>query len=412
MRPMLAVLAASLALALAGASPSRILADAPKPAPAMTTPQVVRAVAPSVVRVELEGAVQETVTTGEGANAKTEKITRYKIFFGTGFVIDDAGHVLTNYHVIHPVNVAWQSEAKLTVEMPKDFNPRPTSFSNKAEEDAYKQISVRNGRCFAPHPTILGFDEASDLAVVQIPAPLLKPLKFAKPEDIEVGQDVIAVGFALDMAGPPTVTKGVVSALGRNLSAPDPEVADLIQTDAFVNHGNSGGPLVNAAGEVVGVNTYTLAGGGDHTTQGIYLARCSRTASAFATAIIQDGKVARAALGVKPRFLGLADARSVDVPVGVVVNEVEANSAAADSGLHVGDMIVRIGDYQIQSVGDLRNALAMLKSGQTVELQYRGYPNTLGPAPKPDDVASKLVRGVLSGMEKEAPVKTVKVTLK
>ena len=378
MRPLFAVLAASLVLALEATTP-QARADAPKPAPALTTPQLVRAVGPSIVRVELEGSVQETVTTGEGAAAKSEKVTRYKIFFGTGFVIDDAGHVLTNYHVIHPLNVSWQSEPRLTVEMPKDFNPRPPSFNNKAEEDAYKEIAVRNGRCFAPKPSIVGFDEASDLAVVQIPAPLLKPLKFARPEDIEVGQDVIAVGFALDMAGAPTVTKGVVSAVGRSLSAPDPEVADLIQTDAFVNHGNSGGPLLNASGEVVGVNTYTLAGGGDHTTQGIYLARCARTASAFAAAIIQDGKVARAALGVKTRFLGLADARSVDVPIGVVVNEVEANSAAADAGLHVGDMIFRIGEYEIRSVGDVRNALALLKSGQTVELEYHGYSNTLGP---------------------------------
>src|SRR5258707_7768667 len=100
MRPLFAVLAVSLVLALVGTATPLAHADAPKPVPALTTPQVVRAVAPSIVRVELEGAVQETVTTGEGANAKTEKITRYKIFFGTGFVIDDAGHVLTNYHVI------------------------------------------------------------------------------------------------------------------------------------------------------------------------------------------------------------------------------------------------------------------------------------------------------------------------
>jgi S1-C subfamily serine protease len=218
MRRPIAAFAAAVVVVLAGALPST-------QAQTLTTPQLVRAVSPSIVRIEIEGPVQETMTTGEGANAKSEPVTRYKVYFGTGFVIDDAGHVVTNNHVIHPANVKWQGESRLTVEMPKEFNAHPASFASKAEEDAYRQLTVHNGRCYAPHATVVGFDEAADLAVLQIPAPLLKPLKFARPEEIEVGEDVVAVGYALDLAGGPTVTKGVSAPSAAACPPPTPKSA-------------------------------------------------------------------------------------------------------------------------------------------------------------------------------------------
>jgi serine protease Do len=166
------------------------------------------------------------------------------------------------------------------------------------------------------------------------------------------------------------------------------------------------------AGEVVGVNTYTLAAGNNHENQGLYLARSCRTTAAMAAAIIRDGKVTRASLGVKMRFVGLGDSRAQDVPQGAVVAEVAPKSPAAEAGLHAGAMIVRIGDYDIQSVGDLNDALAMLKAGETVDVVFHDYQYTLGPPPKPDDLGAKLLRGVMSGLEKDAPTRAVKVVLK
>ena len=156
----------------------------------------------------------------------------------------------------------------------------------------------------------------ADLAVLQLPAGLLKPLKFARADRIEVGEDVFAVGFAHALAGEPTVTKGIVSAVGRSFSDPGVEAGDLIQTDTAINHGNSGGPLMNMAGEVVGVNTYTMAHPDDAQTQGMFLARSSGTAARFVQAIIQDGRVTRGNLGAKVETVGIVRARARRHPRG------------------------------------------------------------------------------------------------
>ena len=206
----------------------------------LTTPELARLADRSIVRIDVEGATTETVTTGIGPDAETKEVEGYGIATGTGFVIDDAGHVVTNNHVVHPGDAPFKGTPRMTVELPKDFNPHPASFRNKAEKDAYAQVVVHNGRCYLVNPPVVGYDAKADLAVVQIPPGLLKPLKFARPESIEVGEDVVAIGFALSLPGQPSVTKGVVSALDRTYSAPSIEAGDLIQTDAAVNHGNSG----------------------------------------------------------------------------------------------------------------------------------------------------------------------------
>jgi S1-C subfamily serine protease len=402
-----ALVASSLVLVLTATAPGATVAQ---PAPVLTTPQLVHIVSGSIVRIEVEGATEQTVTTGEGADARYEKVAGYQVFFGTGFVIDDAGHVVTNNHVVHPDGVAWKGEPHLTVELPRDFNPRPASFPGKAEE-AYSQVVVRNGRALIAAPTVIGADEAADLAVVQIPAGLLKPLKFAAPETVEVGEDVVAIGFALGLSGAPSVTKGIVSGVGRSLSEPGIEVGDLIQTDAAINHGNSGGPLLDMHGDVVGVNTYTLAGD-DGQTQGMYLARSSRTAARYVKELITDGRLARASLGLGTRLLGLADARSRDLPEGVLVTDVEAGSAAEKAGLHEGDMILRVGGCEVHSVGDMYDALALVKPGQSVEVEFRDFQTNLNPPDETADIAAKLTWTFLSAVEKEAGPRTVKATVK
>ncbi|HVS39590.1 MAG TPA: trypsin-like peptidase domain-containing protein, partial [Gemmataceae bacterium] len=293
----------------------------------------------------------------------------FVVFTGTGFVIDDAGHLVTNNHVVHP-GAPWKGTPELTVELPADFNPHPASFRDKAEQEAYSHIVIRNGRCFLVNPPIVGSDALADLAVVQIPAGLLKPLEFADPKSVQVGQDVLAVGFAHGLIGAPTVTKGIVSAVGRSFSENGVEAGDLIQTDCAINHGNSGGPLLNMAGEVVGVNTYTMAESNDAQTQGMYLARSSRTAALYVHDIIEDGSVVRGNLGVNLTTVNVAAARNRNIPEGVLITDVEKGSAAAAAGIHSGEMILRVGGREVHSIGDFNDALALVKPGEKVEVEH------------------------------------------
>ncbi len=405
----------TLALAAAGlASPVRADDDALERT--LTTPQLVRMASRSIVRIDVEGPTVENVPTGQRPGAKTQKADGYGISTGTGFVIDEAGLVVTNNHVVHPHGLPFEGQPRMTVELPSDFNPRPTSFKNKAEKDAYAQIVVRNGRSYIVNPPVIGCDEEADLAVVQIPAGLLPALKFARPESIEVGEDVVAIGFALSLPGKPSVTKGVVSAVGRSYSeagtdGPGIEAGDLIQTDAAVNHGNSGGPLLDMQGEVVGVNTYTLADPKNPQTQGMYLARSSRTAARYVEAMIEKGRVARGVLGADLRNADLLASRALDIPLGVMVMSVKPGSAAEKAGLHRDDLILRVGGAEVQSIGDLDDALALANTGSKVEVEYRDFQYTIRKLDG-DNFAAKLTFAVMSAGEKDAAAKTTNVVLK
>ena len=396
-----------LAFALVGGAH----AETAHPARSLTTPELVRLASQSVVRIDVEGPTTETVTTGVGPDAETKDVEGYGIATGTGFVIDDAGHVVTNNHVVHPKDAPFNGTTRLTVELPKDFNPHPASFHNKAERDAYAQVVVHNGRSYLVNPPVVGYDEKADLAVVQIPVGLLKPLKFARPESVEVGEDVVAIGFALSLTGRPTVTKGIVSAVGRSYSAPDIEAGDLIQTDAAINHGNSGGPLLNAAGEVVGVNTYTLADPEKPQTQGMYLARSSRTAERYVEAMIREGGVARGDLGVETRTVGLLDSRALDIPTGVLITDVEPGSAAEAAGLHANEMILRVGGREVQNIGDLNDALALVKPGSAVEVEYQDVENQVN-GPRDDDLLGQLAQALLGQTDKNPAPQTAIVVVK
>jgi S1-C subfamily serine protease len=420
------IVAVSMAFALASAGAlSQAGAGHAQSARGLTTAEVVRQASRSIVRIEVEGPTTETITEGSGPDAKTRQVDGYGVAFGTGFVIDDAGHVVTNEHVIHAIGISWKGEPRLTVELPREFNPRPDASRDKEEEGAYAKIVVRNDRSYLVNPPVVGYDEQSDLAVLQIRAGLLPPLKFARPESIEVGEDVVAIGFALGLQGKPTVTKGIISAVGRSyFEAPGApggrflEGGDLIQTDAAINHGNSGGPLLNMAGEVVGVNTYTLAAQPNHETQGIYLARSCRTAARYVEELIADGAVARGRLGGALIEPPLFVYRFLDSPQGVLLMNVEPGSAAELAGLHRGDLILRLGGCDVRSLGDLDDALALFKTGRTVEVEFRDYEYTiksqdssLQPPKDAAEIVARLQWAWLSAAEKDAAPKTAKLVL-
>jgi len=209
--------------------------------------------------------------------------------------------------------------------------------------------------------SLVGDDPDTDLAVVRIDAPHLTPLAFADSAALRVGQIAIAVGnpYGFDC----TVTTGVVSALGRSLRTQSGHlVDDVIQTDAALNPGNSGGPLVDARGQVIGVNTAMIM-----PAQGICFAIAANTASFVMGKLIHEGRIRRAYLGVAGQNVPLHRrvVRYHELPheTGVFVVSTEPDSPAAAAGLRDGDLIVAYGDRPISGIDDLHRLLTEEQAG-------------------------------------------------
>jgi len=272
---------------------------------------------------------------------------------GSGFVIDKTGHIVTNYHVVEGAD-------EVTV-----------SFSNR---DTVKA-------------EVVGTDPSSDLAVlrVQTAASALTPLPLGNSDNVQVGDPVVAIGnpFGLDR----TVTAGIVSALQRLITAPNQFTIDhVIQTDAPINHGNSGGPLINARGQVIGVNTQIETGGDTATGNvGIGFSVPSNTVKDVVAQILKTGRVEHAYLGISGQAVtpDVAETYNLPVKAGVLVGSVTSGSGADKGGLKGGarqvvvagdtfvlggDIIVSFDGQQISSIEELRDAVASHSPGDKVEL--------------------------------------------
>ena len=255
---------------------------------------------------------------------------------GTGIILDEQGNVLTNFHVV------------------------------EATERII--VTLDDGRAFDAVP--VGGDLRTDTAVIKIEADGLLPAQLGNASELEVGEDVIAIGHALGLRGGPTVSKGVLSALDRTIET-DPInsifITDLIQTDASINPGNSGGPLVNTDAEVIGVNTAIIREG-----EGIGFALNIDNVKAVVAQLIDQGFVDRGFLGITPENVTPALATQFSLPVteGIVVARVIVNSAADEARLEVGDIIVRLGQQEIANTGELSNFLLANPPGETVTIEY------------------------------------------
>jgi S1-C subfamily serine protease len=240
---------------------------------------------------------------------------------GSGFVITPDGFILTNSHVVHEANA-------ISVNLP-DGRECPAELT--------------------------GDDPDTDLAVIRIDAPHLTHVRLADSENLRVGQLVIAIGNPLGFEA--SVTAGVISALGRSMHAQSGRLIDnIIQTDAALNPGNSGGPLVNSAGEVVGINTAMI-----RPAQGICFAIASNTAKFVAGWLIKDGKIRRSYIGVGgqnvPIHRRIARFYGLPLETGVLVVSVEKNSPAERAGVREGDLIVAFNGEPIGSVHHLHKIL-------------------------------------------------------
>lgn len=246
---------------------------------------------------------------------------------GSGVIFTPDGYMLTNSHVV-------TGAAKL-------------------------RASLTDGRVF--DATLVGDDRATDTAVLRLGGDGFPHAELGSSATLRVGQLVVAIGNPLGFTC--TVTAGIVSALGRTLRTPSGHAVDsVIQTDAPLNPGNSGGPLVAASGLVVGINTATIA-----PAQGICFAIGIDTAVWVATRLMRDGKVRRSRLGVSGQTVPL-DARlrrrlGLTQGTGAQVADVHANTAAARAGLLPGDVLVRLADVPITGVDDLHRALTGERAG-------------------------------------------------
>jgi S1-C subfamily serine protease len=276
---------------------------------------------------------------------------------GSGFVVDKTGHVVTNYHVVEGAD-----EIRV-------------SFSNRDTVEA----------------ALVGTDPSTDLAVLRVDtnASALTPLALGDSDRVRVGDQVVAIGNPFGLAR--TATAGIVSALQRLITAPNSFTIDhVIQTDAPINHGNSGGPLLNSLGQVIGVNTQIETGGISTGNVGIGFAVPSNTVEDVVAQILRTGRVDHAYLGISGHALTSEVAETYKLPVeeGVVVATITDGSGADKAGLRAGktdvvvagetyvlggDIIVGIDGKAISSVEELRDAIAEHGPGQKVRLSlYRG----------------------------------------
>ena len=252
--------------------------------------------------------------------------------FGSGFLISTDGLLITNNHV--------------------------------AGDSENITVVLQDGRSFKPE--IIGFDPYTDLAVLKIDASALKALRFGNSDALQVGQMAIAVGSPFGFNY--TVTAGVVSALGRTLrSETGRMIENVIQTDAALNPGNSGGPLVNSSGEVIGVNTAIIA-----MAQGLCFAVSSNLARYIIGKIVLEGKVKRAFIGISGQTIHLTDRitsyNKLDTQSGVYIAEKERYDGVYNSDLFIGDIIVGLNQIVIHSVEDLHRLLNEDMIGKVIDM--------------------------------------------
>jgi serine protease Do len=290
--------------------------------------QVVDRVQPAIVNVTTNLATAESLA-GGGESRGT----------GTGFIVDPNGAIVTNFHVV---------EGGLSI-----------------------RVVMADGRRF--NARVIGGDPDADLAVLDVDAEGLPTVPLGESSDLRLGEPVVALGFALALAGGPSVTSGIVSALGRTITAGDSQgtsrtYEDLIQTDAAINPGNSGGPLVDLAGRVIGINTAGIqAGSAENIGFAIAIDRARN--------VIEDAIANPAApvayMGVTSQTVDATVAFQLNLPVeqGALVVDVAPGGPADEAGIVPGDVIVSIGETEVTDDEHVRQAIVERRPGDAIDVE-------------------------------------------
>lgn len=241
------------------------------------------------------------------------------------------------------------------------------------------QVILSNGR--KVDASLVGSDSATDLAVLKINSANVKTVaEFGNSNSIAAGQDVLAIGSPMGSEYANTVTKGIISAKSRTLkSGTDGTLTSVIQTDAAINSGNSGGPLINVAGQVIGINSMKLAGSSDGSSvEGMGFAIPSNEVVKIINQLIKNGKISRPSLGISMIDLSRVTTdqqQSVlklpsSITKGVVIMDVQSGSNAQTAGLEQYDVITKLGDTKITNTSSLKSALYKYKVGDTTKVTY------------------------------------------
>lgn len=295
-------------------------------------------VLPSVVGIEVDFSVSDNFSRFSAAtSARTSTAT------GSGVIISKEGYILTNNHVIDSSS---SSTRQYTV------------------SEANKVLVYLYGEDEAVEAKIIGSDSITDLAVLKIEKDGLTPIEFGDSDSVQVGEFAMAVGSPLDMRD--TVTAGIISGTDREIEDENSgTIYTLIQTDAAINAGNSGGALVNAEGKLIGINTLKLYGTG---IEGMGFAIPVNSTFDISEQLIKTGKVKRPYIGISGEDITEIYSAYYRLPVGVYVRKIQNDGPAKNSDLQVGDIIVKFNGEKIESMSQLNNLKNKCAIGDTVTL--------------------------------------------
>lgn len=320
----------------------------------MSVADIVKKVTPSVV------GVQSTFSSSNGSN--NNPMNGYGGFFGygsqgnngsqgmtgvgTGIIMSKDGYIVTNAHVIYDDEYGYGEASSVQIQM-------------SDEETTYDA-------------RIVAYDKEADIAVLKIDADNLTPAEFGDSSNCEVGEMVVAIGNPLGLQFQNTVTCGIISALDRKVTIND-NTMTLIQTDTAINNGNSGGPLINSSGQVIGINSAKMSStySGEATVEGIGFAIPMSEAKSIVDDLINYGYVTgRPQLGISCQDVTEAVSQAYNIPVGAYIFSVTAGGAADQAGLQPGDVITGIQDQTISTTEELNAVKNQYKAGDTITLTY------------------------------------------
>ena len=312
-------------------------------ADAKSLPDIVDDIMPSVVGVSSTFEINEPYTTWGWGGFQSETRKREAVGTGTGIVMTEDGYIVTNAHVVYDEEYKAGEAVDVYV-----------LFSDQTKHDA----------------KIIAYDTETDIAVLKIDQNGLKPATFGNSDDLRVGELVIAVGNPLgfDLFG--SVTSGIVSALNRQIAINEKHMT-LIQTDAAINSGNSGGPLLNSCGQVIGINSAKMSSSyGSASIEGLGFAIPINEAKTIIDDLINNGYVTgRPQIGISGVDINESYSNYLNVPMGVYVRAVSEGSAAELAGIRPHDVIIGINDEPIKTMDELNTIKNKFKAGDTITLK-------------------------------------------
>lgn len=293
-------------------------------------------VLPSIVGIKVEYTVTSNFLQGMSQNAQAE---------GSGIIVSNDGYILTNNHIIN------SSDSSIYYEVSEATKVYVYLYNDETPYEA----------------TIVGTDEETDLAVIKIEKDDLTAAELGDSDSVKIGEFAMAIGNPLGMES--SVTSGIISAVNRTVTSEDGTTYNLIQTDAAINSGNSGGALVNSEGKVIGINTLKLSGSG---VEGMGFAIPINDTIDIYKQLIENGKVLRPYIGIGGVDLDEVSAKHYNLPSGIYIKEINSNSPAASSDLKTGDVITAIDGTEVSTMDELNEIKNKKNIGDEVTLEvYR-----------------------------------------